>query len=126
MGNLLGGKMASTKITLPSGATVTIKDPSGLRVKDRNRVMKAGDGLTGDIAKGLAFSEALIATIVEDWSFDLLIPSIKPESLEELEINDYDALVKASEDISAILFPALAKNDKNEADPKATTESSNA
>lgn len=118
--------MASTKITLPSGATVTIKDPSGLRVKDRNRVMKAGDGLTGDVAKGLAFSEALIATIIEDWSFDLLIPSVKLESLEELEINDYDALVKASEDISAILFPALAKNDKNEADPKATTESSNA
>jgi hypothetical protein len=116
--------MASTKITLPSGATVTIKDPSGLRVKDRNRVIKAGDGLTGEIAKGLAFSEALIATIVEDWSFDLLIPSVKSDSLEELEIADYDALVKASEDISSILFPTLAKNEKNEADPKATTESS--
>jgi len=116
--------MASTKITLPSGATVTIKDPSGLRVRDRNRVIKAGDGLTGEIAKGLAFSEALIATIVEDWSFELLIPSVKSDSLEELEIADYDALVKASEDISSILFPTLAKNDKNEADPKATTESS--
>ena len=118
--------MASTKITLPSGATVTIKDPAGLRVKDRNRVMKAGDGLTGEVAKGLAFSEALIATIVEDWSFDLLIPSIKLESLEELEIADYDALTKASEDISGILFPTLAKTKKNEADPKAITESSNA
>ena len=116
--------MASTKITLPSGATVTIKDPSGLRVRDRNRVIKAGDGLTGEIAKGLAFSEALIATIVEDWSFELLIPSVKSDSLEELEIADYDALVKASEDISSILFPTLAKNEKNEADPKATTESS--
>ena len=118
--------MASTKITLPSGATVTLKDPSTLRVKDRNRVIKAGDGLTGEIAKGLAFTEALIATIVEDWSYDLIIPSVKSDSLEELEIADYDALVKASEDISAILFPTLAKNDKNEADPKATTESSNA
>ena len=118
--------MASTKITLPSGATVTLKDPSGLRVKDRNRVIKAGDGLTGEIAKGLAFTEALIATIVEEWSFDLLIPSLKSDSLEELEILDYDALVKASEDISSILFPTLAKNDKNEADPKADTESSNA
>jgi hypothetical protein len=124
MGNLLGGKMASTKITLPSGATVTIKDPAGLRVKDRNRVMKAGDGLTGEVAKGLAFSEALIATIIEEWSFDLMIPSVKLESLEELEIADYDALTKASEDISAILFPTLAKTEKNEADPKATTESS--
>ena len=118
--------MASTKITLPSGATVTIKDPASLRVKDRNRVMKAGDGLTGEVAKGLAFSEALIATIIEEWSFDLMIPSVKLESLEELEIADYDALTKASEDISAILFPTLAKTEKNEADPKATTESSNA
>ena len=118
--------MATTKITLPSGATVTIKDPSGLRVRDRNRVIKAGDGLTGEIAKGLAFTEALIATIIEDWSFDLIIPSIKPETLEELEIADYDALVKASEDVSSILFPTLAKSEKNEANPKATTESSNA
>jgi len=118
--------MASTKITLPSGAIVTIKDPSSLRVRDRNRVIQAGDGLTGDVAKGLAFSEALIATIVEDWSFDLLIPSVKKDSLEELEIPDYDALVKASEDISSLLFPTLVKNDKNEADPKAITESSNA
>ena len=118
--------MASKKITLPSGATVTIKDPANLRVKDRNRVIKAGDGLSGDIAKGLAFSEALIATIVEDWSYDLIIPSVKAESLEELEIADYDALVKASEEISAVLFPTLAKTDENEQDPKAPTESSNA
>ena len=111
-------------IKLPSGATVTIKDVSTLRVKDLNRVIKAGDGLDGDITKGIAFSEALIATIIEDWSFDLIIPSIKPESLEELEIPDYDALVTASETVSAALFPTLAKTDKNEADPKATIDDS--
>lgn len=116
--------MAVTKIELPSGATVTLKDPSSLRVKDRNRVIKAGDGLEGEISKGLAFSEALIATIVQDWSFDLIIPSVKPESLEELEIADYDALVKASEEISAVLFPALAKTEDAEKNPKAPTESS--
>jgi hypothetical protein len=106
----------SKKVTLPSGATATIKDPNTLRVKDRNRVIKAGDGLTGDIAKGLAFSEALVATIIEDWSFDLIIPSVKPESLEELEIADYDALVKASEEISKVLFPALADTPENKKD----------
>jgi len=103
----------SKKITLPSGATVTIKDPATLRVKDRNRVIKAGEGLTGEITKGLAFSEALVATIIEDWSFDLIIPSVKPDSLEELEIADYDALVAASEDISKVLFPALADTVEN-------------
>jgi len=118
--------MSSKKISLPSGATVTIKDPATLRVKDRNRVIKAGDGLTGDIAKGLAFSEALISTIVEEWSFDLIIPSVKPDSLEELEIADYDALVKASDEISSVLFPTLAKTDENDKDPKVLTESSSA
>jgi hypothetical protein len=118
--------MASSKITLPSGATVTLKDPSTLRVKDRNRVIKAGDGLTGDVSKGIAFNEALLAVIIEDWSFDLIVPSVKPESLEELEIADYDALTKATEDISSILFPTLAKTEKSEADPKVPTESSNA
>ena len=106
----------TTKITLPSGATVTIKDAATLRVKDRNRVIKAGDGLTGEIAKGIAFSEALVSTIVEDWSFDLIIPSVKPESLEELEIADYDALVKASEEVSKVLFPALADTPENKKD----------
>jgi hypothetical protein len=115
----------SNKITLPSGATVTLKDPSSLRVRDRNRVIKAGDGLSGDIAKGIAFSEALVATIIEDWSFDLLIPSIKAESLEELEISDYDALVKASEDISKILFPALADTPENKKDSESPLGNSN-
>lgn len=116
----------SKKITLPSGATVTIKDPKTLRVRDRNRVIKAGDGLDGDVAKGIAFSEALIATLVEDWSFDLMIPSLRIESLEDLEIADYDALIEASQDVSATLFPALAKTAENQADPKAPTVSSNA
>jgi hypothetical protein len=115
----------NTIITLPSGATVTLKDPSALRVKDRNRVIKAGDNVSGDVSKGIAFSEALIATIVDSWSFDLLPPNVKLESLEELEIADYDALVEASQDISKVLFPALTKNKETEADPKAPTAGSN-
>jgi hypothetical protein len=118
-----GGTMSKI-ITLPSGATVTLKDPSLLRVKDRNRVIKAGDNLEGDVAKGIAFSEALIACIVEEWSLDLLPPSVKLESLEEMEIPDYDALVEASQDLSKTLFPALGKTKETESDPKALTEGS--
>jgi len=33
----------SKKITLTSGATITIKDAGDLKVKDRNRIMRAGD-----------------------------------------------------------------------------------
>lgn len=111
-------------IKLPSGATVKLKDPSLLRVKDRKKVMKAGDNETGDLAKALALGDAIIAMLVEEWSFDLIIPSIKIESLDELEVNDYDALVEATTSAQKILFPSLGKNEANEADPKVITENS--
>jgi hypothetical protein len=112
----------STKVSLPSGAIVTLKDPSLLRVKDRKNVMKAGENITGDISKALALGDTIIAMLVEEWTFDLIIPSVKIESLDELEIADYDALVEATSEAQKSLFPALAKNEKNEADPKAPTD----
>lgn len=114
----------STKVTLPSGATVLLKDPSLLRVKDRKKVMKAGENITGDISKALALGDTIVAMLVEEWSYDLIIPSIKMESLDELEIADYDALVEATADAQKSLFPSLAQNEKNEADPKAPTVNS--
>ena len=83
----------SKKLTLPSGATVTFRDPKTLRVKDRRRLMTTVDGVEGDLAKALALSDALISMLVQDWSFDLIIPSAKLESLDELEMADYDYLV---------------------------------
>ena len=76
----------SKKITLPSGATVTLKDPQNLRVKDRKRVLKSAETEGGDLSRALALGDALIAMLVEDWSFDLLIPSIKIDNLDELEM----------------------------------------
>ena len=116
----------SKKITLPSGATVTLKDPQNLRVKDRKRVLKSAETEGGDLSRALALGDALIAMLVEDWSFDLLIPSIKIDNLDELEMKDYDALVEETKDAQKYLFPNLAETDDNEADPKALTADSNA
>ena len=112
------------EVKLPSGATVKLKDPSLLRVKDRKKVMKAGDSLQGDLSKALALGDAIIAMLVEEWSFDLIIPSVKLDSLDELEIADYDALVEATADAQKALFPNLNKNDETEKDPKAITADS--
>ena len=60
----------SRKISLPSGATVTLKDASELKVKDRNRIMIAGDE-GSQAQKGIAIGNALLAAIIEDWSLDL-------------------------------------------------------
>jgi hypothetical protein len=116
----------SKKVTLPSGATVTLKDPQNLRVKDRKRVLKSAEIEGGDLSRALALGDALIAMLVEDWSFDLIIPAIKIDNLDELEMKDYDALVEETKDAQKFLFPNLADTDENEADPKAPTANSNA
>ena len=117
----------SKEVTLPSGAKVVLKDPSTLRVKDRKNVMKSADNaIGGDLTKALALGDALIAMLVESWSFDLIPPSIKLESLDELTMTDYDALVEHTKDAQKYLFPNLAETPKTEADPKALGENSNA
>jgi hypothetical protein len=116
----------SKKVTLPSGATVTLKDPSTLRVKDRKRVLRSSEIEGGDMTKALALGDALVAMLVEDWSFDLIIPSVKIESLDELTMTDYDALVEETKDAQKFLFPSLADTEGNQDDPKATTADSNA
>lgn len=116
----------SSKITLPSGATVTLKDPKLLRVKDRKRVLKTADVEGGDLTRALALGDALIAMLIEDWSLDLLIPALKIDNLDELEMADYDALVEATKDAQKFLFPSLGETVENEQDPKAPTDNSNA
>ena len=117
----------SKEVKLPSGATVTLKDPATLRVKDRKNVMRSADNAEGgDLTKALALGDALIAMLVESWSFDLIPPSIKLESLDELTMTDYDALVEYTKDAQSYLFPNLAKTPEAEADPKAPGENSNA
>ena len=115
----------SKEVKLPSGAIVKLKDPSLLRVKDRKKVMKAGDSLEGDLSKALALGDAIIAMLVEEWSFNLIIPSVKLDTLDELEIADYDALVEATGEAQKALFPNIGKTNETEADPKADTANSN-
>lgn len=91
--------MSVTKITLPSGATVTLKDLKELRIKDRKKVMKIADSAEGgDLSRAMALGDALIAMMIEDWSFDLIIPSVKLEALDELDVIDYDFLIEQTKE----------------------------
>ena len=111
----------SRKITLPSGATVTLKEAAELKVKDRNRIMVAGDEDT-QAKKGIAIGNALLAAIIEDWSLDLMIPSVKVESIEELSIPDYTMLMKETENLTKELFPDLNDTDENKLNPDSPLE----
>lgn len=116
----------SKKLSLPSGASVTFRDPKTLRVKDRRRLMTTVDQVEGDLAKALALSDALISMLVEDWSFDLIIPSAKMESLDELEMADYDFLVEETKEAQKYLYPSLKETEETVKDPKASSGNSNA
>lgn len=116
----------SKKITLPSGATVTLRDPKTLRVKDRRKLMTTVDTVEGELAKALALSDALISMLVEDWSFDFVIPSVKKDSLDELEVADYDFLMEQTKEAQKALYPSLKETEETALDPKAITENSNA
>jgi hypothetical protein len=113
----------SKKITLPSGASVTLKDPSLLRIKDRKRVLKSAESEGGDLSRAMALGDALIAMLIEDWSLDLIIPAVKIDSLDELTMADYDALVEETKDAQKYLFPNVT-DDSADADPKVITENS--
>jgi hypothetical protein len=111
-------------INLPSGATATIRDPRTLKQKDRQKVLVSVNSENNSVAAAVSFTDSTIAVLVEEWSFDLLPPSVKLESLGELSIADYDALAEAANDGIQFLFPQLRQTAETEADPKATTANS--
>lgn len=93
----------SKTITLPSGNTAVIKDPKKLLAKDRKRIYELANDDTG-MVRALTMVEATVAIIVESWSFDLMLPSVRLSILGELSIDDYDALVKESTEAQNVLF----------------------
>lgn len=111
-------------ITLPSGNTVELKDPATLLKKDRDKVLNYGSGLD-DVMRMVALQDGVIAVSVASWSFDLIPPSIRFASLGELTPADYEALIKATENVQDYLFPNFEKNDVTEQDPKADTANFN-
>lgn len=116
----------SKQVTLPSGLTVTLKDPSKIRYGDRKRLYKSIDIEGSDLTRAMAMNDALIAMLIEAWSLSSPVPSVKADSIDELEIADYDALVEHTKDAQKALFPNLSETVENEQDPKAPTENSNA
>jgi hypothetical protein len=112
----------SKKITLPSGATVTLRDPKTLKQKDRKNIYVDGEVT---IKNSLEMMENIIAALIVEWSFPFAIPTVQAGTLGELEIEDYDALEEFAKDAMPIVFPTLGKTRENEADPKAITDDSN-
>lgn len=112
------------KIELPSGGWVTFKDPSTLRVKDRKRVLKNANGQEG-LLQALSIVDGLIAVLVEEWSFEFPVPSIKINVLDELTMADYDVMAEEAGKAQKMLFPQLSKTEETESDPESPFGNSN-
>ena len=110
----------SKQIILPSGTSVTLKDPKTLLMKDRNKVLQIANDQDG-IMQAVALQNGLIAVLIQEWSFDLILPSIRIDSLGELTPMDYETLATEAANAQEYLFPNMTKTDASEADPKATT-----
>lgn len=116
----------SQVITLPSGNTVTLRNPKSLRQKDRAKVYQAASNAEG-IMQGISMVDGIIAVIVESWSFDLIIPSVHLASLGELEIPDYDALAAEAGKAQDIIFgTGFQSTLVNESNPDSPLDKSNA
>jgi hypothetical protein len=119
--------MSNKTIVLPSGATVDIRDAATIKQGDRRKVYAVinPDISATDLKAGMQVIDAVMAVMIESWSLDLLPPSVKLESLDELTLADYDKLQDEATEYMKVLFPALSKTVETEADPKALTVNSN-
>jgi hypothetical protein len=115
----------SKEVTLPSGATVVIKDARMLLVRDRNKVLECAGEKEG-VMQAVGMQNGLIAVMVESWSFDLLPPNVRLDSIEELTPLDYEKLLEEALPAQTALFPSLTVNETNVNDPKASTANFNA
>jgi hypothetical protein len=120
-----GKKMEKQTIKLPSGAEVVLRDPSTLRVKDRKKIFANASNAKEGIMQALSLTDGLIAVLVESWTLDLIIPSIRISSIDEMEMADYDALTDATKAAQKILFPQTAQTDESEKDPESPFGDSN-
>lgn len=112
-------------ITLPSGNTVTLRDPSTLRVKDRKKVVAAANGQEG-LLQAMSMVDGLMAILIESWSFDLIIPSVVLKSLDELTMPDYDVIAVEVGNMQSSIFPQVTETPESEANPDSPFVSSNA
>lgn len=108
--------MASTTVKLPSGAEVVLRDPSTLRVKDRRKIFANASNAKEGIMQALSLTDGLIAVLVESWTLDLIIPSIRISSIDEMEMADYDALTEHTKAAQKILFPQTQESPESAKD----------
>lgn len=116
-----------TRIDLPSGGWVELRDPETIRARDQERVMRKVAkpdealpfGFIYDVTNGLKM------LMVEKWDVPYLqkptaIPEDEPWQLGDLTIADNRVLEEAIQPARELLFPKPASPDDEQLDDKAS------
>ncbi len=97
------------RVDLPSGGWAQLRDPRGMRYKDKRRALSNIKDHEKLIAVGFDITDGLIAMMVQAWEIPYLpgapLPSEEIGILGELEIPDSDALIQAVDPARKLLFP---------------------
>lgn len=102
------------RIDLPSGGWVVYRDPTDLRGKHKERVMRNIKTLDSPGGFRVDMVTGTICMLIEAWGDipylpDAPLPCDEPGILGELKLADYDALYAAAEPAVDLLFPSRAK-----------------
>lgn len=113
----VGGRV----VVLPSGFRVAIRNPKAVRNRERKQILA---GMTGDESKaieaGFDVLSNILRLLIVGWDVrsvndalvpygDVLpVPSVDPKGLEDLPIEDANALDDVAEEVQRILFPNFA------------------
>lgn len=84
----------SERHPMPSGNWIELRDWRDLRRGDKKRAMSAITDTDRHIASAYELTDALLGVLVANWSYELPLPSISPQSLELLPIEDDDTITK--------------------------------
>lgn len=106
-------------ITVPSGGTVTMKDPDDLTYGDREDFLSSMqidlDGKAQGVTGGRVMAQmerGLVTAAVEDWTITdpktqavLPVPSVSAKSLRNIRTSDFAAISAAARPLRDHLFP---------------------
>lgn len=109
----------TTRITLPSGAWIQLRDATTLRRGDKKKAMSSVTNAERVMQMAYEMTDGLLQVLIMNWSYPLPIPSESPDSLNLLPIEDDEALMEAIEPARRMIFPEKPdpKDIKDEGSP---------
>ncbi|MHB8671098.1 MAG: hypothetical protein ACYDAD_11190 [Acidimicrobiales bacterium] len=84
------------RVALSNDGWAELRPPEALRNRDRRAAWVAITDAPNDVLRGYALNDVILVAAIESWSLGPL-PKDSPGVLDDLSIEDYDLIAKATE-----------------------------